>query len=100
MQGLYPPPIEGKTVQRMTFQQCGSGELQKDDTNQDKRHRRQRAQPQMGHNAVLQLHLVAPLAVDSCELLLGLDAVVVEAEELALFPPEFQAGKLCRVRLG
>src|ERR1700685_2055849 len=100
MQSLYPPTIKSKTVQRMTLQHCGSGEFQEDDANQDKRYRRQGAQTQVGHDAMLQLHLVSPLAVDSRQLLLGLDAVVVEAEELALFPSKLQTGKLCRVGPG
>ena len=38
-------------------------------------------------------HLVGPLAINSCELLLRLDPVVVNAEKLALFPSLFQAGE-------
>ena len=37
----------------------------------------------MQDDAVLQKHLGGPLAVDGCELLLGLNAVVVDAENLA-----------------
>ena len=64
----------------------------------------------MGHDAMLQHHLVCPLAVNPGELLLGLNAVIVDAEKLALFPSLLQAGELgciglrciagCRIRAG
>ena len=68
--------------------------IPQDDANQNERNRRQRPQTHVGHDAMLQHHLVCPLAVDACELLLGLDAVIVDAEELALFPSPLQAGEL------
>ena len=42
---------------------------------------RQRLQNQVQHDTVLQLHLGRPLGVYGCELLFGLDAVVVDARE-------------------
>jgi hypothetical protein len=65
---------------------------------------------QVGYDAMLQPNLVLPLAVDARELLLGLDTIIVDAEQLALFPSLLQAGKLgcigfrliggCSVRAG
>src|SRR5271165_3373141 len=43
---------------------------------------------------MLQHHLIGPLAVDPCELLLGLNAVIVDGEKLALFPSLLQADEL------
>ncbi len=78
----------------MTLQQVCSYRFKKDGANQNERNRRQRPQGHMGHDAMLQQHLVCPLAVNACELLLGLDAVIVDAEKLALFPSLLQAGEL------
>jgi hypothetical protein len=54
---------------------------------------------QMGYDTMLQPNLVCPLAIDTCELLLGLDTIIVDTEKLALFPSLLQAGELSCIGL-
>jgi hypothetical protein len=43
---------------------------------------------------MLQHYLARPLAVHTCELLLGLDAIIVDGEKLALSPSLLQDSEL------
>ena len=58
-----------------------------------KNDQRERLKNQMQHDAVLQQHLGRPFAVDRGELLLGLDAVVIDAENLAFRASVFDVGE-------
>jgi hypothetical protein len=50
-------------------------------------------QQQVKNDAMLQNHLSGPFAINGGELLLGLDAVIVDAEKLALRGSAHQGGK-------
>ena len=71
-------PVERRIGHQTPHQRIAEHHADEDESDQ-----RQRLQNQMQHDAVLQEHLSGPLAVNCGKLLLGLNAVVIDAEELA-----------------
>ncbi len=78
-EGLDAPAVEFGTVEELADEQVKEHD---DDKSEDDGG--ERLQDEMQYDAVLQENLRGPAGVDGSELLLGLDAVVVDAEELAL----------------
>ncbi len=85
-QRLSLPAIERRMGHQLPHQRVAEHHADQDEEDQ-----REGAKNQMQHDAVLQEHLRGPFAVDRRELLLGLNAIVVDAEDLALGASIFQS---------
>jgi hypothetical protein len=67
--------------------------VEQDDANEDEGNQGERLQDEMQNDAMLQQQLSVPLPVDGAELLVALDAVVVDGQKLASRATVLEVGK-------
>src|SRR6185437_16225076 len=87
-------------LERRVGQQPAHGGIPKNHAHDDEKDQLEGLKNKVQKNAMLQLHLVAPLTVNRGQLLTGLDPVVVNRKNLSLGAAILKSGKRNWTRLG